>query len=203
MNKRDIKIYQNRYNERLLKFGYSTKTLGWGGGKERQLLRFKTHLEIGFKENDSIIDIGCGFGDLYFYLKENYSQFYYNGIDINPKLIEKGKEIYPNLNADCIDILNTRKKLNSDWVISTGVFNAKLNYEDNFSHICLMITKMIEICNKGVSVDFISTYVEYRQENSYHTDPRKLIDFLKLNLKKRFILRMDYLPFEFCIYIFK
>ena len=93
MNKRDIKIYQSRYNDRLLKFGYSTKTLGWGGGRERQSLRFKTHLEIGFKENDSIIDIGCGFGDLYFYLKENFSQFYYYGIDINPILIEKGKEI--------------------------------------------------------------------------------------------------------------
>lgn len=65
MNNKDIDIYLKRYNDRLDKFGYAPESLGWGGGKERQYLRFKILSEIGLQVGDSILDVGCGFADMY------------------------------------------------------------------------------------------------------------------------------------------
>ena len=69
MNSKDVNLYIERYNQRLDKFGYSPESLGWGGGKERQFVRFKALTEIGVEKHDSLLDVGCGFADLYEYLK--------------------------------------------------------------------------------------------------------------------------------------
>ena len=67
MNSRDIEIYLERYNNRLKEFGYDAKTLGWGGGKNKQFERFKALTEIGIQEGDSVLDFGCGFADYFEY----------------------------------------------------------------------------------------------------------------------------------------
>src|SRR5690242_20611090 len=94
MDKRDIEIYNNRYNERLSRLGYSPESLGWGGGKERQFLRFKILCEIGIEKDDSILDVGCGFADLYEYLTITGWSGRYTGVDINGKLLELAREVH-------------------------------------------------------------------------------------------------------------
>ena len=51
-----------RYNKRLKKYGYDSRTLGWFKG--RQPIRSEVVSEIGELDNCSILDVGCGFGDL-------------------------------------------------------------------------------------------------------------------------------------------
>ena len=58
-------FYFNNYQQ----FGYSVKSLGWGS-TESQEKRFKALSEVGIDNGDRVLDVGCGFGDLYFYLKK-------------------------------------------------------------------------------------------------------------------------------------
>lgn len=203
MNSNDIEIYKKRYVDRLTKFGYSPEALGWGGGKEKQFIRFKNLLEIGCKNEESVLDVGCGFADLYGYLLELDITLDYVGVDINEKLLEVAKEIYPSVKVLCYDILEKENQQKFDWVISSGVFNAKLKYEDNWDYIKKMVTKMYTIAEKGVAIDFMSTFVDFEHPDAYHTSPAKLIEFSKNELKANVVLRMDYLPYEFCIYLKK
>ncbi len=63
----EVEQIQNRYQKRWFKTGYSPFSLGWG--KAKQSLRFQKMFE-GFEvKGKSILDIGCGFGDLNQYLK--------------------------------------------------------------------------------------------------------------------------------------
>lgn len=203
MNKQDTERFLERYGKRLDEFGYSPESLGWGGGKERQNLRFEVLSNIGVMENDSILDIGCGFGDLAKFNRANGWSGIYTGVDINEQLLEVGRSQHLDLNLILVDILEEKTSLVADWVMSSGLFNAKLYYQSNETFIADMITRMFSFCRKGVAADFMSTYVDYMHPDGYHTSPSWIIDFVKKELKARCILRMDYLPYEYCVYILK
>lgn len=186
-----------RYNERLKIYGDDPRSLGWLKG--RQHIRFKVLSEIADLNNCTILDLGCGFGDLYGFLKKKYS-IDYTGYDINKNLIDIARNKNPDASFDVKDILSDKILKNFDYIISSGVFNFKL--ADNSSFAKNMLKKMLEICNKGIAVDFVTDYVDYRNRDLNYTSPEEIFSFCK-TLSKRVTLRHDYMPFEFCIYLYK
>ncbi len=92
MNNKYKKITEatkNRYDNRLSIHGKDIKTLGWGN-IEQQEYRFKNILNATDFNKKNILDIGCGFGDLYDFLKNSQIKIQsYTGWDINENLLEK------------------------------------------------------------------------------------------------------------------
>jgi len=198
----DKQCYRDRYNNRLMVYGYDSRSLGWGGGKERQNLRFKILTEIGIDPQSSILDVGCGFCDLYGYLKSSGWKGQYLGVDINSSLLDFGRKIYPDVIAKEIDILATDIPQKFDWVFSSGIFNAKLYKTDNIGHISAMLEKMYSLCLKGVASDFMSTFVDFQHPDAFHADPCDIIKIVK-TFCRPLSIRMDYLPYEYMVYIYK
>ena len=77
-----------RYAARFREFGYDPRTLGWHKGRQR--VRFAAALEAVGTQFDSLLDVGCGFGDLFGYLRERGWQGNYLGLDICPELLDEG-----------------------------------------------------------------------------------------------------------------
>ena len=200
MDKKDIKEYIDRYTGRYNEFGVSPETLGWGkNGK--QAIRFTVLSEYALSENASVLDVGCGFGDLYKFMKDAGWDSNYHGIDIVPVLLDEAKKLYPEIKLENKDISKDFVE-SADYVIASGIFNAALSEEPNEDHIERSVSKMFEVCNKAVCVDFMSTYVDFQKEGSWHTSPEWAFSMAK-KLSKRVILRNDYMPFEFSLIIFK
>jgi len=187
-----------RYNERLKKYGHDPRTLGWFKG--RQPIRFKVITQIGDLNNSSILDVGCGFGDLYDFLIKNYRGIEYVGYDINPNLIQTAKKTHPNVCFEVKDILQEKLKEKFDYVVSSGLF--EFRFPDSTSFTRNMLRGMFESCKKGVAADFMSTYADFEEKNAFYANPEDIFRFCK-TLSKRVSLRHDYMPFEFCIYIYK
>jgi len=61
---------------------------------------------------------------------------------------------------------------------------------------------MFEACNKGVAADFMSGYVDFKNKDAYYASPEEIFSFCK-TLSRRVTLRHDYMPFEFCVYVYK
>lgn len=207
MNELDRNLYIQRYNSRFSTFGHDIKTLGWGGDKNRQFLRFQISLElenfIGSNKITSVLDVGCGFGDMGGeFMKNNYPHIKYTGIDINPKLIEEGKKKYPNIDLRCLDIIDGNFNEKYDLVCESGIFNFQLKNENQLEYIERMFNKMYELSNYGVSVDFMSTFVDFQHDGAYHTNEFESIKLAK-KLSKRVVLRNDYLDYEYALYILK
>jgi len=202
MEDKDKQEYIKRYNKRLNIYGYSPETLGWGKNG-RQEVRFSvlTQMIINTQQN-SILDIGCGFADLYTYLTNNGWKGKYVGIDLVPSLLKIAKERNPNLELYNYDIEQSKQLGNFDYVIASGVFNAKLSNADNAQHIINSLSSMFERANKMVCADFMSTYVDFQKEGSWHTDPAWLLSQVA-KLTKRFSIRYDYMPFEFAAFLYK
>lgn len=73
----------------------SVKALGWRGS-ESQLKRFEVLANIGDLNGASILDVGCGYGDLKAYLDQDFSDFVYIGIDQMPEFITEAQSVYKN-----------------------------------------------------------------------------------------------------------
>jgi ubiquinone/menaquinone biosynthesis C-methylase UbiE len=201
MNIKDKEQYIKRYIKRYKRYGYSPLSLGWGKGG-RQDLRFRVLSEVGILYDSSVLDVGCGFGDLFNYLKKQGWRGDYVGLDIVDDLLTEARKQFPEIEVRNIDILTNKFDNQFDYVVSSGIFNARLYEEDNYDYIFRMLKKMFEISKIGVAVDFMSSYVDFKHTTAFHAEPEVVFSLMR-KLSKRIILRHDYMPYEFAVYIYK
>jgi hypothetical protein len=204
MNQQDRLAAENRYNDRLLKYGYSEEALGWT--KNKNDMRFKALLSEWRADlnNASICDFGCGFGDLFGYLKSHteLDSIQYCGIEINQKLVEIGREIYPDAEFWVGDFVNEPFDRTFDFAFSSGVFNHKLSFQDEYDFISECLNKLNAISRKGYAVNFLSDKVDYKLEHTFHSNPGKILELVYQH-SRHVVLRNDYMPFEFTVYVRK
>tara|TARA_B100001094_G_scaffold333420_1_gene411944 strand:- start:5467 stop:6123 length:657 start_codon:yes stop_codon:yes gene_type:complete len=188
----------NHYNELFSQFGYSHKTIGWG--KKRHFFRYEILLSKFNIKNCSLLDFGCGFGDLSDYLIDKSLSVVYNGIDINEKLINEGIKQNPKRNILFSDPLNDGLDKNYDYIISSGVHNTKIS--DNLSFIKKTFDLFNSHSNKGFSMNFLSNNCDYFDENLYYSDPSEIIK-IAMNYSQKVLIRHDYMPYEFTVIVYK
>jgi SAM-dependent methyltransferase len=195
--------YVQRYEKRLREFGYSPETLGWGV-HGRQGVRFSVLAELALREpQSSVLDVGCGFCDLYEFLQQRGWRGRYTGIDIVPGLLNVARQRHASLDVREVDITEKSTSLDRyDFVIASGAFNAKLSAGDNQAHIELALQRMYQCCGHAVCIDFLSSHVDFQKEGAFHTDPGWVISAAK-RFTRRISLRHDYMPYEFSIFLFR
>lgn len=199
MNKAEKRATIKRFEERFSQFGYSPKAMGWRD-KKQQELRFKILVQIGGLNGSSILDVGCGFGDLYGYLRKKNLRVKYTGVDISPKLIEKAKQLYPGANFKVKDIISDSYHKRFDYIFASGMFNWRIGNNKRYTKD--MVSKMFSLCRKGVAVNMMTTYVDYKDDYLYYYDPKEILDYCK-SLSRFVAIRHDYPLYEFTVYILK
>lgn len=200
MNKEDIQNNIERYNERFKNFGYSPRTLGWG--KVKQDIRFDVLTSSYNCSDKTILDIGCGFGDLNKTLSKKFQNYNYIGCDLCKNLIEEGKKHFPNSKFYIGDFLTLDINENIDWAVASGTFNHIFEHGDNYEFIKDVMIKTFDMVNDGFAFDFISDKVDYKDEHLFYSSPEKVLSYA-YELSRNVILRSDYVPFEFSLIVFK
>jgi len=195
-SEKDIMI--GRYENRFAEFGRSVKSLGWGN-EESQNLRFQVLSEIGDLLNKSVLDVGCGFGDLYGFLSEKVGQTEYLGVDVVESFILEGRGLYPKASFEMMDITEHLPEERFDYVISSGTMNLKL--EDNLGHIKNLLKRMLSLAKIGVAVNFLSSYVDYELEKDFHFPPGQALELGK-SLTRFVTIRHDYPLYEYTMYLY-
>ena len=185
-----------KYNDLLDLHGDTPKALGWT--KDKEYLRFHI-LCSGFDlEGSTVLDFGCGLGYLYAYLKENYKNFSYVGVDINENLLMLAKKKFPDADFRCLDLMKDNLDVQPDFILSSGVHNIKLENNEAFNRESF--ERFSAISKKGFAVNFLSNKVDFPTEGSYHHSPEDILKLAYL-YSRRVTLRNDYAPFEFTIFV--
>ncbi len=115
------------YNKSLKNYGDDARSVHWR--TESQLYRFNVLSEIDNLENASILDVGCGKGDLFGFLLAKGFRGSYEGIDINKNLVQLARKKYPNAKFRVVDITKARKIKMYDYILVSGMFNNKINVQ--------------------------------------------------------------------------
>jgi len=202
MNSKDKVRIIERYNKRLVQYGNSIEALA-SGKEERRTIRFDVLLGVGISPGDKVLDLGCGFGDLYPYIQKKFGKgsVQYTGVDINENLISVARKQFPEAEFYVKDILHDDFE-EYDFIVSTSCFNLRLNFEDNYLFVSQLLTACYNKARKGVAVDFLTSYVDFRGvEEAFYYEPEKIFKIAK-NITKRVTLRHDYPLFEFCVYLY-
>tara|TARA_B100000700_G_scaffold251580_1_gene282726 strand:- start:1023 stop:1676 length:654 start_codon:yes stop_codon:yes gene_type:complete len=105
-------------------FNNHIESVGWRS-KQQQELRFKILLDhIKYPiESLSLLDVGCGLGDLYDYLCREKKQCHYQGIDISSKLIQAANTAYPKGQFKQLALEQLPKTPQYDIIIASGTFS--------------------------------------------------------------------------------
>jgi len=199
LKERDKKILTDFYQEHYRRHGYDPKSLGWIEGTQET--RFSVLTAIGDLQGSSILDVGCGFADLYRFLKDRGIDVDYTGIDLNPEFIETAQELYPDTRLIVGDFEDMKISGRFDWAFESGIFNLRVKQHQPFVENTLR--KMFKMASRGVAADFLGpSPSDCVIHEMYHSDPLEMIRFCN-ELSQRVVLRCDYKPTEFCVYVYK
>lgn len=186
-------------------YGATPLALGWT--KDKQDIRYKVLLK-DVQRNQSVLDFGCGLAHLRDWLRRNrMKSVYYHGVDVVKEFIaaaptddDQRYKIRRIFNTDDI----TREY---DHVVMCGVFNrrAKCSETMQHEHAYSAIRTMLTRARVGLHVDFLrADTATFRENGAAYFHPESVLKVLRQSIPgSRFSLDCSYLPYEFCVHIYK
>ncbi|MFH1357220.1 MAG: class I SAM-dependent methyltransferase, partial [bacterium] len=133
---------KRRYQELIERYKTGPQSLHFVS-KHSQLTRFLQFLKVGTIEDKKILDLGCGLGDFFKFLKEQGITTQYTGYDIVSHFVGHCLKTYPGEHFEERDILFSKPKDNFDYIFASGIF-AHAN-QISFEEIVTLAFDMCEL----------------------------------------------------------
>jgi SAM-dependent methyltransferase len=198
------------YRQLLEQFGPVPQALDWGP-RPRQNVRFEVLWNVlQARDEASVLDVGCGLGDLCGFLRTKGWTGKYAGIDIVPDMVAIARKRFPNEDFRELDLAAHAAELppekfpglQADFVYESGIFNHALPSRTEIASANTTLAAMFAACRVAVVCDWLSSFVDFVRPGAYHWSP-ELVLLMSRRLTRRITLRMDYLPFEFATVLWK
>lgn len=205
---RIIKRHQHAIQER----GYQATALFWSSQSVQEkrfdvlmdYIRFHSEPETG--KSITLLDVGCGFGDLSAYLKTAGFQVAYTGIDVSPDMVQAGQFKHQDirlLHGELFDF--DWAEASFDWVVCSGAMNEVVDphgLEGEYAQA--MIQKMYTLSRKGVVFNLLNAAHEWTNSRSdlQSFEPQAIMDFCE-KFATQVSVRQDYLPNDFTVCLTK
>lgn len=191
-----------RYQERFKMFGDDPRSLDWAS-KKSQEIRFREMVKIGCLDKKSILDVGCGLGDFYAYLRDKLGLmfFEYTGIDIVPEFTNLAKSKYGGSLFKCCDLFGYEGQ--PDYVFMIDVVDTLV--EDNWRIIKGMLARAFRVARIAVGASFLSSYAppeDIANSDQYYVQPEELFRFCK-TLTPWVVMKHEYLPHNVMIWLYR
>jgi SAM-dependent methyltransferase len=196
----DLKQY---WAERIGRYGDTHEALGWSS-KERQIKRFEVLSKI-VGQSGSVLDVGCGTGDLYLYLQNKGWRGKYVGIDISEEMLLAAKKKLPGLTFLCHDMFNPVTFGSFSYVLLSGALNLRMSESDyvQYKWMEIVVGNMWAAAKKAVSFNVRSSWgFEPLSEEIFAFDPAIVLAFCK-KLTSNLMLDHTYFPHDFTVFLFK
>lgn len=199
----DLNTIRGFFDGRLSMYGADDPhALAWGS-RESQEARFAVLAAVGPLAGASILDVGCGVGDLYGYLVRRQLQpAEYLGIDISDSMIEAARQKYPDAGFRTCDSLTEPLAEDAyDYVVESGIFNIEI---PNWQGVTYgVLSAMYRACRRGVAANFLSGLSGNTNHESHYVHPADLLRHVTATLTTRMALRHDYRTNDFTVYLYK
>lgn len=178
--------------------GPNWRGLGWRSQRS-QRRRFAVLSEVGPLANTRVLDIGCGVGDLYNYLRRRRILVTYTGFDILPEMVTHARKRYPEAQFEVRDVLQGVGVERFDYVLCSGAFN--VNFGRNVAAVQEVLQELLRCCTRGVAINFLSTRARQRDAILFNYDPETLFAYCQ-TLTPHVRLLEGYLPNDFTLYLY-
>ena len=198
------KLYQGKFT----KYGIDPKSLCWHekGAAHQRFRQFWAEIDFN---NKSVLDVGCGFGEMAKFLRKRYTDVSYTGIDIVPEFIEEAKKLYPEYRFIATDYFSEPLVERFDVILASGVLNSNIpdlpaGRQGNIKYRKEAIKIMFNHTKKVLAFNMLGGHPapkNYPKRNVWYADSLEILEYC-VSLTRRVILRANYHPTDFTIFMY-
>lgn len=166
------------YSSRLKRFGESPEALRWTAEGQKERYGWLMDM-LRIDDGDSVLDYGCGLGDLCGFITRQGRHIRYTGADINPELIERASRRYPEGRFLVMDVEEDPLGPDEtyDHIVLCGVFNNRV--EGATQSLMNVISLLHPLAEKSLAATALSAMTSDRQPDINYIDPDDLLSFAK------------------------
>lgn len=156
---------------------------------------------IGDLQGKSILDLGCGLGCLYGYLKVRGWTGDYTGIDILGRMVKGARARFPEARFEKRDILRKPLEEKWDYVFVNGVFNHKVR--DNWAWIEAMVKQAYDSSRLGMAFTLLNREIGWLDKDLFYSTPAELEEKISPWSGGKYRIVTGYLAEDMTAYLFK
>ena len=189
------------YQKSFEKHGPTFRALQWNSKSAAEIRYQNIVADIEF-DNKSVLDIGCGFGDIIPFIETKSSKFEYTGIDIVPEFIKESRKRYPKHSFQLGDWMELIEK--HDIILCSGVLNNKVK-GSQYSYRKKAISLMYKNANETLGFNMAGGFPQPENKDKYkvyYVNSLIILEYC-LSFTRRVILRHHYRNNDFTILMFR
>ncbi len=191
----DVKrFFEDRYDT----YGDSHSTLDWSEAGQRE--RFRVLTEVGDLRKARVLDLGCGLGHLFAYLRARHLETDYTGYDLSARFVEHARAKFPAARFEVHDVFRDAFEGPFDYVFCSGIHNLETGSND--ADMAGLLRKAWGAARRGVAFTMLSARAEERTEGRHYYDPLAMAAHA-LELTPFVVMRHDYMPHDFALYLYR
>jgi SAM-dependent methyltransferase len=187
-----------------------SRQVGWSD-RLQQLVAFEALAGVGplcGRETVSVLDVGCGLGDFFGFLRGQGFAGRYTGVDLLPEFVAAARSRYADEtagdDATCKflvgDILDPDLRLSPhDYVVASGLFDYLT--PDSDSRLSRTLDRLFALCRRGVAWNLLNVAPPDRDD--LYRPPAATLLPLCARSTPWFVVRGDYDPHALTFYLYK
>jgi trans-aconitate methyltransferase len=187
------------YDKSLKQYGEGPQALLWWDYRS-MAIRFRELVKDVPLDGKTVLDAGCGMGDLLPFLYAKSSNFKYLGVDQSQDFVNIAKRRYEGHSFKVGDAFSESFG-KFDVVLSSGVMNG--NYDNWLANRKKMIASLFNQANQVLAFNMAGALRPIPHDTLIaYADAQQIFEYCK-TLSSRVILRTEYLQKDFTIVMFK
>jgi len=175
-----IDILKKHYEPRLAKYSDNSTVLDWEN-EDAQYKRFVAMTDNLELSGRTLLDVGCGCGDLYDWMYKQKIEADYCGVDILEQMVERAKDSYPKAVFFCADIFDSNFNCESvlcrerfDVTFTSGIFN--LNAGNNEAFLRKAVPVLSAMSNEAFVFNLLDPASPNKDESYFYFEPDAAIE---------------------------
>jgi|1048.fasta_scaffold21606_2 SAM-dependent methyltransferase len=194
-----IQKVQHHFSALIKKYGDSVRAVDWGG-EEQQRLRFEVLASAWPTLDCSVLDVGCGRGDFYDFLKSRGFRGEYLGVDITEEMVSLSQKRFPEPSFEIRDLLVAPLPRQFDFVVASGIFY--IHQENHLDYSRGLIRALFNHADKALAFNMLSALTKNQESHESYFIPSEVVSFCQ-TLTPYVSLRHEYKQNDFTVYMYK
>jgi len=198
LNASDRARIVTRHAAALERHGYGPQALFWQN-REVQETRFRVFVQAMVPQPETLLDVGCGFGDFYAFMRQQGIRTDFTGLDISPDMILAARSRFPNACWLEGELLTACLPAESyDVVALSGALNEPIEQADGYARA--VIERMWLLARRQVLFNMLHRGCERTARSPFLVarDPDEVLRWCRTHTQQVRVVE-GYLPHDFTI----
>jgi SAM-dependent methyltransferase len=192
------------YAAKLAAHGATSSGVDWNSAASHEL-RHRQFLRLLEGSPDaSVLDLGCGYGDFFRFLRAAGHRGHFVGYDIVPEMIATARELHGEA-ADRRWRIGDEPAETLDFAVASGIFNIKghVPNEQWAQYVNATIELLARTGQRGFAFNLLSlaSDPERRREDLYYADAGAMLTHCLAQFGRHVALLHDYGLYEFTVIV--